>query len=327
MEITNLLAVKNATQPNILIVGPDLRFNDFVLSEVLDRPIYKGIERVTVDLDSEGLDELLANLTESSLFGDQKIIIIKSPLFLTGKKNNFKKFELEELENIFGQLEQLDNPIIIKADYEKLDQRKKLTKLIKKGFQQIETTLRPNDISKVVKYVVDKEQLQIEPQAIRVLIERSSNNIDLVLANLDKLTLSVTGSVIYLKDVQDNVDLSLEENIFEILSKALEHKPLVALDQLDEQIKKGVDPVQLTTIFVSQLTFIFQVKVLGQQMSENDIVQVLKAHPYRIKLALQQKNNLSVVSATLKRLIELEFGYKSGRYQGSVIIKSFILSV
>lgn len=312
---------------NYLIVGPAMRLNDLVLENLLKQSNLAGLERVVLDLEMDSLDELIMTLSESSLFAEEKIVIIKNPTFLTGKKTIFKKNELLELEKIFGQINELEHHIFIKADYEKLDQRKKISKLITKQFKTIETTLKPFDLPKITQILVNENNLTIEPVATKLLIERSANNIDLLLANIDKLAVAVQGSVITKVEIETNIDRTLEENIFEIITNALEKKSSAALDQLDEQIEKGADPVQLTAVFSSQLSFLFQVKVLSKKMSEPELVKTMKAHPYRIKLAIEQKVSSQTLATLLQRLIELEYGYKSGKYQGTAMIKSLVLSI
>ncbi len=64
-----------------LVWGEDDFLNDYLVNSYAKEEQFKDYEHIVVDCESDGLDELIADLTESSLFSEQKLIVIKNPFF------------------------------------------------------------------------------------------------------------------------------------------------------------------------------------------------------------------------------------------------------
>ena len=85
--------------------------------------------------------------------------------------------------------------------------------------------------------------------------------------------------------------------------------------------------MQLVAVFFSQVEFLLCVKVMGQRRrSESEIAKELSAHPYRVKTALKSRAKVGQLKKMLGQLIQLDYRYKSGVYQGSRFLKAFILT-
>ena len=134
MNLLSLFKNSNNNNPQTLVWGQDEYFNDYIVSSYLKNAEFKDLDKVVIDCESEGFDELIAALTESSLFSNRKLVLIKNPLFLTSKTTKKLQKQLNELQNIFEHLQEIDNLIIIEASYEKIDRRKKITKTVLKKF-------------------------------------------------------------------------------------------------------------------------------------------------------------------------------------------------
>ncbi len=171
MALKSFFKITNPNKPNLLISGSSASLNDLLLADYLAQPTFVGYERITLDLELEPLDELIATLAESSLFSTQKIIVVKNPLFLTGKLTSFKQHELTELENIFAQIDTLDHVVVLKADVAKLDQRRKLLKLVKQHFQVMLTDFKPFVLPQLVDELVGEHDFTIEPTAKKRVAE------------------------------------------------------------------------------------------------------------------------------------------------------------
>lgn len=84
------------------------------------------------DLEQDSLDMVLDEAQSTPFFGDYRLIFVDNPFFLTAeKKSNAPE------HNIEGLLEYLKDPndtsiVVFFAAYEKLDERKKITKQLKK---------------------------------------------------------------------------------------------------------------------------------------------------------------------------------------------------
>ena len=328
MTLLSLFKDSNKKTAHTLINGDDAFLNEYIANSYIHDKKMSEYEKISVDCDSEGLDELIADLTESSLFSQKKIITIKNPFFLTAKVPKKFQKQISKLQNVFANIAELDDVLVIIASYEKIDRRKKITKLITKNFNVVETKIRPFELSKTVRNLISTEGYQITSSALNLLLERSDQVLDTVLGNYNKLKMVANDKKITTELVEKNVDLSLAQNIFAILDSALSNNYQEALARLSNQLHNGNNPIQILAVFENQLEMILIVKVLSERgRSEAEIVQTLGVHPYRVKLALKNRLSLGKVAKLLKQAIKLDFNYKSGQYQENNFLKLFILSV
>ena len=328
MTLLSLFKNTNNNNPNTLIRGADDFLNDYLVRSYAKEDRFKDLEHVTVDCESDGLDELIASLTESSLFSEQKFIVVKNPFFLTAKVSKKLQKQIDDLQKIFENLADLEDVVVIVASYEKIDRRKKLTKIVLKQFNVVEPQIRPYEVASTTKALIKDEGYIITQSALQLLIERSDQVIDTILSNYQKLKMVATDNKITEKSVMQNVDLSLAQNIFAILESALDKNYREAVERLDNQLREGTNPIQLLAVFENQLELILVVKILAQRgRSEPQIVKELGVHPYRVKLALRNRLKIDKLENLLRDAIDLEFKYKNGTYREDNFLKLFILNV
>lgn len=328
MTLLSLFKNTNNNNPHTLIWGADDFLNDYFVRSYAKEDRFKDLEHVTVDCESDGLDELIASLTESSLFSEQKFIVVKNPFFLTAKVSKKLQKQIDDLQKIFENLADLEDVVVIVASYEKIDRRKKLTKTVLKQFNVVEPQIRPYEVASTTKALIKDEGYIITQSALQLLIERSDQVIDTILSNYQKLKMVATDNKITEKSVMQNVDLSLAQNIFAILESALDKNYREAVERLDNQLREGTNPIQLLAVFENQLELILVVKILAQRgRSEPQIVKELGVHPYRVKLALRNRLKIDKLENLLRDAIDLEFKYKNGTYREDNFLKLFILNV
>lgn len=328
MTLLSLFKNTNNNNPHTLIWGADDFLNDYLVRSYTKEDRFKDLEHVTVDCESDGLDELIASLTESSLFSEQKFIVVKNPFFLTAKVSKKLQKQIDDLQKIFENLADLEDVVVIVASYEKIDRRKKLTKTVLKQFNVVEPQIRPYEVASTTKALIKDEGYIITQSALQLLIERSDQVIDTILSNYQKLKMVATDNKITEKSVMQNVDLSLAQNIFAILESALDKNYREAVERLDNQLREGTNPIQLLAVFENQLELILVVKILAQRgRSEPQIVKELGVHPYRVKLALRNRLKIDKLENLLRDAIDLEFKYKNGTYREDNFLKLFILNV
>lgn len=328
MTLLSLFKNTNNNNPHTLIWGADDFLNDYLVRSYAKEDRFKDLEHVTVDCESDGLDELIASLTESSLFSEQKFIVVKNPFFLTAKVSKKLQKQIDDLQKIFENLADLEDVVVIVASYEKIDRRKKLTKTVLKQFNVVEPQIRPYEVASTTKALIKDEGYIITQSALQLLIERSDQVIDTILSNYQKLKMVATDNKITEKSVMQNVDLSLAQNTFAILESALDKNYREAVERLDNQLREGTNPIQLLAVFENQLELILVVKILAQRgRSEPQIVKELGVHPYRVKLALRNRLKIDKLENLLRDAIDLEFKYKNGTYREDNFLKLFILNV
>ena len=328
--MTLLSLFKNTNNSNLhtLIWSEDDFLNDYLAKSYAHEDRFKDLEHVIVDCETDGLDELIASLTESSLFSQQKLIMVKNPFFLTAKVPKKFQKQVNDLQKIFENLQDLEDVVVIVASYDKIDRRKKLTKTVLKEFNVVEPKIRSYEVGAITKSIIKTEGYTISQSALQLLIERSDQVMDTILSNYQKLKMAAPDNKITEKLVLQNVDLSLAQNIFAILESALNKNYQEAIDRLNNQLKEGTSPIQLLAVFENQLELILVVKILAQRgRSEPQIVKELGVHPYRVKLALKNRLATAKLEQLLRAAINLEYNYKNGNYHEDNFLQLFVLNV
>lgn len=328
MVLTSLFKNTNPTNLNMIVSGDDAFLNDYLIRSYINNDQFFDYEKITVDCESDGLDELIASLTESSLFSTKKIIRINKPFFLLNK--SIKKYQknIQQLTDIIEHLADLDDIIVINASYEKIDRRKKITKLILRNFNVVTPQIKPYEVASVTKAIIKNQGYTISQSALQLLVERSDQVLDTILSNFEKLKVASLNNKITEELVTSNVDISLDQNIFAILESAFKKNYVEAISRLDNQLREGSNPVQLLAVFENQIELLLVVKTLAaRKRSENDIVKELGVHPYRVKLALQNRISVQKLKVLLKNAILLDYNYKNGNYRSDNFLRMFILEI
>lgn len=326
-----LIQIFKNTNPqnlNTLIQGADAQLNDILAADLLKKDGFAEFEKVVVDCENDGLDNLIATLTESSLFSMQKIVLIKNPFFLTSKSPaKFKKL-VDKLQIIFENLSSLTDIIIIEANYEKLDKRKKISKLVKSHFNVIDTSFKSYEIERIVNSILKQQGYEITTNALHLLIDRSDHVMDTILSNIDKLKIIAVDNKITEKFVLENIDISLAQNVFEILTQAMNQNYQESIQRLNDCLNAGDSGIQLLGVFESQLEVLLSIKILQKRKrSDIEIAKALNIHPYRVKLGIQTRIEPRHLEQILKKAILLEFGYKNGTYHSDDFLKMFLLEI
>lgn len=329
MTLISLFKQTNPKNANLLIQGPDSFFNDYLVRNYLNQKKFSGLDQVIVDCLEDGLDELMATLTESSLFSSQKMVVVKNPFFLMAKVPQKYKKQIEKLTKIIEHLDDLEDIVIFVANYEKIDRRKRVSKFLLEHVNVVETSLKPYEVSGVIKAISKEEGYQITNMALQILMQRSDQVLDAALSNYLKLK-NIVGEDKKITEtlINENIDRSLSENIFEILTAAFNKNYQEATQRLDDHLREGASAIQLLAIFESQIEFLTCVKVLqNRRWSKDQITKELKVNPYRVKLAMENKVSLNKLASLLKQAIELDFRYKNGTYHGDEFLKLFLLKI
>ena len=116
MTLLSLFKNTNNNNPHTLIWSEDDFVNDYLAKSYVKEDQFKDCEHVIIDCETDGLDELIASLTESSLFSEQKLIMVKNPFFLTAKVPKKYQKQINDLIKIFENLSDLEDTIVIVAE-------------------------------------------------------------------------------------------------------------------------------------------------------------------------------------------------------------------
>lgn len=263
-------------------------------------------------------------------FGDKRLVIMDRPNFFTAEKSKQKiDHDLVWLENY------LKNPpdftiLAFFAPYEKLDERKKITKLLKKIATVIEVnTLSEKEVRHFLKDTIANEGYTMTPEAFELFIQLTDAKLSTAMSELPKLLLFSSDTKQITKSaVNDLVAKSLEQNIFALVEYVLKRQTANALSLYQDLLLQKEDPIKINAILMTQFRLLLQVKFLEKKgYQQGDSAGMLKVHPYRVKLAIQQARKFSekVLVSAFEGLVDAEYRLKTGQGDKEMQFELFIL--
>jgi DNA polymerase-3 subunit delta len=166
------------------------------------------------------------------MMAEYQVVLVKEAQDMKwGKDDDDKK-------NINPLLSYLENPLpstilVFCYKYGKFDKRKKTYKAIDKNGLVFESTgLYDNKLPAWIESYASEKKYPINTQAANMLAEYLGNDLSKIANELDKLMLNITaGQEITLKDIQDNIGISKEYNVFE-LQTALAKKDVLKANRI-----------------------------------------------------------------------------------------------
>lgn len=282
------------------------------------------------DMEEDSLDTILDEAESMPFFGDYRMIFVENPFILTAeKKTNAPEHNIDRL------ISYLKNPVdttilVFFADYEKLDERKKISKQLKKNAEVIDVA--PMDESQVRRFLqqtLDNDEINMERNAFELFIRLTDANLTKVMKELKKLQLfAVQSKQITKKDVEELVPKSLEDNVFELTNYVLQGKTADALQLYGDLHVQGEETIKINAILISQIRIYLQTAILlNMGYQQGNITRSLNVHPYRVKLAIQQARKMEIQTLThlYDELIENDYKIKTGQMDKEFLFQLFLL--
>lgn len=269
------------------------------------------------DLNDTPLRVALDDAETLGFMADKKVVVLKNAIFLTGLKDTSKaEHDVSLLEN-YVQNPNPNTVLIIIAPYEKLDKRKKITKLLSKEASLIEAN--KFDERKAEGWIREQVQIlgiQIMPGAIGRLLQNVGANLLVLESELNKMATYLSPGESITEDVVDEmVAKTLEQNVFTLVEKVTTRQLDSAFTILYDLLRQNEEPIKILSLITRQFRIIFQSKILLEQgVGQADIAKRLKLHPYAVKIAIGQGNQfqMSEIQGIMRTLADLDFKMKSG---------------
>lgn len=282
------------------------------------------------DMKETNIGQSLQEAESFPFFGDKRLIFIHNPYFLTGERvTNAPDHELSELE------EYIENPsdftvMVLFAPYDKLDKRKKVTKLLSKYATTINVQpMQEREMTNYVKAVCKEKGYAFKDQAFELLMTLTDHNLTRVMQELEKLMLFHKDSNVILKSsVKELVSKSLEQNVFELNELVLRKDVYRSIEVYQELLTQKEDPIKIIALMISQFRLLLQVKILRKKgYQQGDIASLLKVHPYRVKLAVQTERRFEqqLLSQAHHHLIDADYQIKTGKVKPEMQFELFVL--
>lgn len=301
--------------------------NDYgLIKREIDKITNDIIDVVKYDLSASNVSEVIEEASCMSLFGDKKVVIGENALFLTGT-NTSVNHDIDYLTS-YVNAENHDNIVILTVVQDKLDERKKIVKLLKKNVTVIhKETKDEKDLPKFVIKEFLNNGYKIDYKTASYFVDYVGKNVDILLSEINKMIIyKDTDKEIFIEDILNISSKGFNDNVFD-LSDAIMKKDFKKIFSCynDLMILKE-EPIKIIALLASQFTLVYQSKLLSKEgFMSKDIASTLKVHPYRVKLALEANYPDFELKDILKKLHNLDYEIKTGKVDKIVGLENFLL--
>ncbi|MEH7414066.1 DNA polymerase III subunit delta [Neobacillus drentensis] len=299
-----------------------------LLNNILDEED-KDFNFSAYDLEETPVDLALEDAETFPFLGEKKVVFLHNPVFLTAEKTK------EKVEHNLAKLEAyLKEPapytvMVISAPYEKLDERKKITKELKRHAELVEAKkLSEHELKKWIRDRVKGNGLEIEESAIDQLLALAGTNMFMLASEVDKLSLyAAEQNCISSELVEKLVARTLEQNIFTLIERVVQRRLDEALRIYYDLLKQNEEPIKILALLSGQFRLIYQVKELSRRgYGQQQIAAYLKIHPFRVKLALGQAGSFTdeELANLMGILADADYQMKTGGMNKSLLIEMLL---
>ena len=134
--------------------------------------------------------------------------------------------------------------------------------------------------------------------------------------------------LVTIKDINDISCKGFKDNVFDLTDGIMKRDYKKIYECYKDLIILGEEPIKIIALLANQFLLTYQVKLLNSNgKSSKEIADVLKVHPYRVKLALETDYLIYELESILKKLHELDYDIKSGKLDKKVGLENFLLNI
>lgn len=286
--------------------------------------------RIVMDYNETTVEQLIEEAQTLPFLSDKKAIIIQNAYVFTSIRT--KNVVEHNVDLLLKYLENKDDDtlLVFSIQSETLDNRKKITKMIKsKADFFLVGEMNESELRDYIAYEINKEQVEYDPSVITMMIERTGIHYDTVKQELEKLLLYVDTHITPL-DIEDVISKSLEQNVFLLTDYLLKNKKEKAVMLFRDLMLQKEEPIKLLGLIAGQFRLFYQTKILKREgLSPDNIAKRLKVHPYRAKLAYQSVDRYQLEYLLDKMVLcrDMDYQFKSSYLEREALFEVFLTKI
>ena len=308
---------------NIYVIASQ---DDFLIRKNIEKIKSKlvGFEEVSYDLKEDSITRVIEDLDTFNFLVSGKIVVAHNAYLLTSEKPKNAIEQNPEILEKYIKNPNFDNVLILTC--KKMDERKGIVKLLKKSAKIVDTTL---DIYKLISQNLEDYQMDIETQ--KFLVDRTLNNYERVINELEKLKLyKYDDKVILKEDIENIVVKTIDDNIFALIDSIIAKDKKNAFMIYEDMLLHNEEPMKILILLANKIRLLYQVKILSRTIYlDDEIGKIIGSHPYPVKLArgIIHKFSESDLLKYLHELSNIDISVKTGKTYQNIGLEQFILTL
>ncbi len=277
--------------------------------------------------DEDRIKDVFEDLITPPFFTENKMIVLKNPLFLTTRKIKKDDEQLQYFEKCLADNNEVR--LVIYLDGDDLDKRKKIVKQLLSSAQVFKfDKVNHYRLSDSTRQAVKRRQATIDDDALELLLSRSDESLQKVANEVEKLCL-YSKHITY--DIVDQmVNKPLDENIFDLTSAILQKDRRKIFMIYHDLMILNEEPVKLIIMIANSMRLIYQVKLLDRKgYNDKEIAKMLGVNPYRLKYIRQegQDYDLNELLQCIDQLSKLDVAIKTGKMDKKTGLELFLIKI
>ena len=300
----------------------------FLINEEISKIIKDSKNITTFDLNINTLEDVIIEAGYYSIFQEDKYIIVKNANFFGSSK--LSEDDTNLLMNYLDNPQ--DNTIIIFVCNEKLDLRKKITKLVKDKYSlKVINNLKVYEIENRLKMYFQKNKMSIDEDSLKYIISNSLNNYDLIMMEVEKLILYYNKpSNISYNDVLKISARNINTNNFLLVDAIVNNDLEKSLELYNDLKIMKVEPTVLISLIARDFRIMYNIKtMLNDNINEYTIMNELGLMDWQLNKYLQKvfPYKLEELKNVLIDLADLDLNIKNGKVDRFIGLELFILNM
>lgn len=339
MDYKNMLTdiKKDDLKKVYLLYGNEMYLKDYIISDIKKKYIDKSFETLNmlyIDGKETSTDSIINACETLPFMAEKKIVIVEDlPLFTSKKETN--SIDEEGLCTYLGKLN-ISTCLIFISNEEKIDNRKKVIKIIKQNGAIIQLSkLKDEELNKWTQSIFTKYDKKTSKKDIQYFLHQvgyydTNNNRTLYdLENEINKICSYLGDrkIVEKRDIEKGVIKSLQNNVFALVDALGQKKSDVALSIFNDMILDN-EPIQLILhMIIRQLRMLMLTKLYEEKgYSQGDIAQKISVPPFVVKKLVSQTRNFtsSNLHSVLEKALDVDRAIKTGKIEWKLAVEIFI---
>lgn len=284
------------------------------------------------DLNETPLQQVIEEAETAPFLSEYRLVVAKNAYFLTGKKGKSKI--THDVEALLRYLESpLTSSVLILVVPEKqLDRRKKIVKTVQKQARVVEfAPLNERESLQWIQKRCRQLGAEITAAASQKLLTQVGPDLERLHQECVKCATFVgTRKVIDEELITQLVPRTLEQNVFQLVSKMAERRMDQVLQIWHDLLLQKEEPIRIMALIIRQLRLMLYVKWLHeQQWTEKSIAKRLNSHPYPVKLAVRQGRAFreSELRTLLLRALQADEKMKSENCDRQLVVEQLFFQL
>lgn len=329
-------AVKQIKKKNIpeviLLYGTEHYFIQQIKDMVIKGILSEDENLSTYDLTETSIQEVIADVETYPFFGDRKLVVATNATFLKAKPD---KLPFEHQLSVLEQY--VEHPVdysilVLIAPYEKIDERKKVSKQLKQRALVAECNpVKEYELTNWIKDLANQLHISIADDAFQIFENELSTDLNMIENELKKIALYTgEGGIITKEIAEELISHTINNTGIRLVDAVIEGNLPKAITIYKDLEKMKEEPIALIGLLAFQFRMILRVKLLKQKgYSSGQMQKQLGAHPYVIKVALSREAKFSVqrLEAIMNKLAETDAVMKQGRMEKELAFELLLYSL